>query len=102
MRNLGYNLSLTISTRRTLRHTSLLVLLHTSSPVINHYSVNLNTRRKNSRKNYRACPHNKGAKNISIDVCRLRKENYSAFLFLKEVYEFFREREREREHEKIS
>ena len=46
----------------------------------------LGARRDNSRKNYRGCPHNEGAKNISTEICRLRKEKLQCFpFFLKYV-----------------
>ena len=60
-------------------------------------------KRENSRKNYRAYPHNEGAKNISIKIYKLRKKTYSAFLFLQEVQKFLRESTRKfpEQHGKI-
>ena len=55
------------------------------------------TRRENSTKNYRACPHNERAKNISTEICRLRKEKLQCFSFSKRSLGIF-----EWEHEKIS
>ena len=47
------------------------------------------TRRENSRKIYRACPHNEGAKNISTEISRLRKEKLQCFpIFKKKIKNF--------------
>ena len=50
-------------------------------------------RTENSRKNYVVCCDNEGPKNISTEICRLRKETLQSF-FLKQFMNFL-------EHEKI-
>ena len=57
--------------------------------------IMLFTRKENSRKNYRPCPHNKGAKNISTEICRLRKKKLQCFPFLYAKFRNFWERARE-------
>ena len=57
----------------------------------------ITARRENSRNNYRACPHNEGAKNISTEICRLSKKKLQCFHFFTRSLGIF-----EREHEKIT